>query len=1006
MSKYQKQKEIACGGMGTVYLATDIKLGRDVAIKQLHPQYSGEMAFAQRFLREARAMAKLDHPNIIRIWSVEEENNGHFIVMEYFHGADLKNILRNKGTFPVAQCLQITIQILQGLAYAHYMGIIHRDIKPGNILVNDEGKVKITDFGIAAAFEESTLTVAGTVMGTPEYMAPEQARAKAVGPETDIYSVGMVLYEMLTGKTPFKGIPGQTIVGRLIADPDSPFLQFPSTISEELQTLIRNMTKKQVNDRIKDTNEILNILKQQISLAEAVVSPQTEETLITRPEGETVSYSLKVDQPHSEKPPPGSRMEGKPTPPEGSTPSPSPSLITKKMALAGGGIVVFVALTIFTLYIYQDPNSEQPLHLGEKTTTIGPPLLPEPTQSSESLKAAKTAQTNFSSLTQEIHKTQTQVEKAYQAFYSKIEQQEKGLNKDSIPKSVPSAKQWFTKRQDEVQALTQEGLKLDKAQQNNVDLTLNQVDTILQEEKPVLKLDLSPDQHSKVVQAQDSLRLAQQTLQSTLNGFIKKYQARLKQVNSMLADLQPKSEELPMASISPSVNPPKEKQREWETVILTLQDKTIDLNNDIQEMSQKTDRSAKELLDQLSVLHLQAEQLSGPPLEDPGFSQKVLTLESELQTIQKAIEVLSTINTSKKEKWERELQDNLQRLHTLSKKSLDKEHTADVKHLQTKLEDTQKSLKDLPPSAWKKIQPLFQDIQGLLAKANETLSHAKQQEVIDHQLHTLARKLETITHDRKALSRTATQIFELLSQELTTLDQQIGPLAQSFQAPNTSTTLPKLEQKLGIIKTTFHETIAQHIKGVQQLSSNLPHALEVVAALTQQTLTHPQRQQIDTLQAQTNAEEQHLHILENFDWNPLRNQIANVGTSLKRIQVGIQTSQEETAIKAQAALEMETLQTLLETFIQAYESHDLLNLKLTTNMSDARARNLDIMFKTYQKIKAHAEIISTTDQEALATLFMDQLVDKEGKVITPNFIIRETALKIPKQNGKWGKIKW
>ena len=140
--KYQVQREIACGGMGTIYLATDTKLGRDVAIKMLHPQYSGEPAFAQRFLREARAMAKLDHPNIIRIWSVEEDEGSHYIVMEHFPGNDLKQIIRSRGPLPISEALALTTQIIQGLAYAHYMGIIHRDIKPANILVDQAGKVK------------------------------------------------------------------------------------------------------------------------------------------------------------------------------------------------------------------------------------------------------------------------------------------------------------------------------------------------------------------------------------------------------------------------------------------------------------------------------------------------------------------------------------------------------------------------------------------------------------------------------------------------------------------------------------------------------------------------------------------------------------------------------------------------------------------------------------------------------------------------------------------------
>ena len=132
--KYQVKREIACGGMGTIYLATDIKLGRDVAIKMLHPLYSGEQAFAQRFLREAWAMAKLDHVNIIRIWSVDEEESSHCIVMEYFPGHDLKHIIRTRGPLPIGEALPLTIQIIQGLAYAHYMGIIHRGYQTSQYL--------------------------------------------------------------------------------------------------------------------------------------------------------------------------------------------------------------------------------------------------------------------------------------------------------------------------------------------------------------------------------------------------------------------------------------------------------------------------------------------------------------------------------------------------------------------------------------------------------------------------------------------------------------------------------------------------------------------------------------------------------------------------------------------------------------------------------------------------------------------------------------------------------
>ena len=164
--KYAVESEIARGGMGVVFKAVHTALGRGVALKVLHSQYSGDPAFVQRFLREARAMARLDHAHIIRVFDVSEDAGSHYIVMEYFPATDLKRVILEGTELPVDRCLDIAEQIAQGLAYAHEQGIVHRDIKPGNIMMNEAGLVKIADFGIAAAADEISVTATGQVLGT------------------------------------------------------------------------------------------------------------------------------------------------------------------------------------------------------------------------------------------------------------------------------------------------------------------------------------------------------------------------------------------------------------------------------------------------------------------------------------------------------------------------------------------------------------------------------------------------------------------------------------------------------------------------------------------------------------------------------------------------------------------------------------------------------------------------------------------------------------------------
>lgn len=259
--KYEIQGEIARGGMGIVYKAVHKSLNRTVALKVLHAQYTGDTSFVKRFQREARAMARLDHENVIRVYDVSEDQNAQYIVMEFFPGKDLKQVILERGPLSLEQALSIALQMAEALAYAHGQGIVHRDIKPSNVMVDSRGKVKLADFGIAAATDEISVTATGQIIGTPEYMSPEQARGEAMDGRSDLYSLGIVLYEMLTGTTPFERLSRMSIIAKLIYEPQEFNLAFPDHISPSIQTLVQSLLRKQTQDRVADAAALIEQIR-------------------------------------------------------------------------------------------------------------------------------------------------------------------------------------------------------------------------------------------------------------------------------------------------------------------------------------------------------------------------------------------------------------------------------------------------------------------------------------------------------------------------------------------------------------------------------------------------------------------------------------------------------------------------------------------------------------------------------------------------------------------------
>ncbi|MGD9696519.1 MAG: Stk1 family PASTA domain-containing Ser/Thr kinase [Thermoleophilia bacterium] len=340
--RYELGRQLGRGGMARVYLAHDRLLDREVAVKVLSEPYASDPQFVERFRREASAAAGLSHPNIVAVYDRGEADGRYYIVMEYLSGPDLKQVIRRRAPMPPLQSIDYAQQILAALAAAHRRDVIHRDVKPQNVLVAEDGTLKVTDFGIARAGHQTEMTEAGAVIGTAQYISPEQARGDEVTAASDTYCVGIVLYEMLSGRVPFDGERPVAVAMKQISDEPQPLRTVEPSVPLELEAVVMKALNKRAGERYRTAEEFSRALTE----AQRAIESHGTTRILIPPDLEPPTEATRVlDQPTEATRVAPARPQAPRTPPP-RTPPAEPPPHRRRWPVVVGALVLVAAIVV------------------------------------------------------------------------------------------------------------------------------------------------------------------------------------------------------------------------------------------------------------------------------------------------------------------------------------------------------------------------------------------------------------------------------------------------------------------------------------------------------------------------------------------------------------------------------------------------------------------------------------------------------------------------------------
>ncbi len=365
-SRYRIVRKLGTGGMSVVYLCEDMKLQRKVAVKVLHSRYAQDQEFVERFQREARSAAALQHPNVVAIYDRGQFEDTYYIAMEYLEGRSLKEVITKEAPLPVERVLKLAQQILSALRYAHQNGIVHRDVKPQNVIVDDDDNAKVTDFGIARA-AGSEITEVGSILGTAQYLSPEQAQGKQVSDASDIYSVGIVLYEMLTGCVPFDGESAVSIALKHVNEAPKPIRKLVASVPEAVEVVVMRTLEKDPTRRYQSVEVVARELDQAARTGKDKGQQTAAWAPVVLPSGDAkaASKSAKDGKSTEKKSDPDDSKSKPPEKEQADASKDKPKKLDRKKAIwLGLAVAVLAGIVIAGFFLFKSEKIEVPTLIG------------------------------------------------------------------------------------------------------------------------------------------------------------------------------------------------------------------------------------------------------------------------------------------------------------------------------------------------------------------------------------------------------------------------------------------------------------------------------------------------------------------------------------------------------------------------------------------------------------------------------------------------------------------
>ncbi len=1039
--KYQIQREIARGGMGTIFHAIDLTLRREVAIKVLHAHYSGDPSFAQRFLGEARGMARLDHPNIVRVYAVEEEGEIHYIVMEFFPGQDLKHILREGGPLPLPKALHYAIEITKALTYAHQKNLIHRDIKPGNVLVDEQDHVKITDFGIAAALDESSATLTGTIMGTPEYMSPEQAKGERVDAGSDLFSLGIVFYEMLTEKTPYEGLAGASIVGKLAYEQAEIELNFPSSVPQSLQYLIRGLTKKASGERLNDATLVLETLKDhQLKLGSLATTDLG---------GDSTSV---VPPPSREPPTPTGKIPSAPeyktetpSPPHPVGSDPPPSKITdqfrrrsypiRALAFWLTGSLFLVGVIVLILNILPPPGEK-------KEDEVALP----PVEAQEKPQQGKAVIQALAHLLREYTNEDTRQQETTQALVADIDTLQAQIKKIRSQSAQESNRQEIERASKRLVNLDQE-VEQEKARQQEIRQILSQKtqETLKQADTTILgEIDIT--QRDQIQTGRAEVITAQKQLKDQQSSFKKKIGAKVATVTAALAETKGAIEAAKRRETQARSQAEAQQEKEVadrQTQVTTAISNLDRLNHELEEARAQHEGARQTLLGEADTLL--ATILGMTPSRDPENSQhqleaaeqRLVDLRQQIRDEQIRQQASAQTRTARVAVVLTEASQVSQgKLKSAQRRDL-QEISAAIKSAQQQLDEQQMSFKQELEAKVTTVTNALAEAKGVIeeVKRRETEAQAQQEkEEADQQAQVTASisNLDRLNHELEEARAQHQAKRQTLLGEADMLLATIQDMTPLMDSARNELQIEAAEQGITDLRHQIRDEQTRQQASAQTRSARVAAALTEAARLSEGRLEAAQRRDLQEIPAAIKAAHQQLEEQQASFKQESDKKVTGLKAALdqkKEALADVKGQQEEAEAERLAALEegkrkeeverqrrekeqqrvalqIKDLEEKLDHFRSAYENHDLSTLQQTTSMDGRRINQVKFMFKAYPTIEIVTEIQAITEDGASAIMVITKLIDQEGKTIHPSPILRETKIKIPKEGDAWGKIQW